>query len=226
MHLARAWRGKHDGRTAPLMQPKSAAFWDRVARRYARMAIRNPAGYEATIDAVRSHLQPTDHVFELGCGTGTTALKLAPSVAGFVACDYSAEMIAIANEKLAAETHSNLEFSVGASGDDTLPAGPFDAALAFNVLHLLPDRPVALTEVFNRLRSGGLFISKTPCLSGYYRIFQPLIAVLHIFGKAPHFHFLTPAKLEQEIRDAGFRIVERNDTVSTSRRRFILAQKA
>jgi hypothetical protein len=43
---------------------------------------------------------------------------------------------------------------------------------------------LALKEIFDLLRPGGLFISKTPCLGGVYRLLQPVLAALQLFGKA------------------------------------------
>src|SRR5690606_31668869 len=75
-----------------------ARFWDRAARKYARDPIKDMIGYERTLDRTVQLLRASDVVLELGCGTGTTALKLAPHVARIVAADVSQEMIAIAQE--------------------------------------------------------------------------------------------------------------------------------
>ena len=55
-----------------------AAFWNRVARRYAAMPMRNPDAWEETLARVTARLSPTDRVLELGCGTGSTALPPRP----------------------------------------------------------------------------------------------------------------------------------------------------
>ena len=57
-----------------------AGFWDRYARKYAAHAIKDMAGYQRTVERTRHYLKKTDRVIEIGCGTGTTALTLAPSV--------------------------------------------------------------------------------------------------------------------------------------------------
>jgi ubiquinone/menaquinone biosynthesis C-methylase UbiE len=77
---------------------KDARFWDRAARKYAASPIGDMPGYERTLERTRHYLKPTDAAFEFGCGTGTTALNLAPSVARYVATDFAPEMIAIARE--------------------------------------------------------------------------------------------------------------------------------
>ena len=207
------------------MSNESAAFWDRVARRYANMSMRNPSEYEKTLDLIRAYLRPNDRVLELGCGTGTTAVKLAAAVARYIASDYSAEMIAIAAEKRSEARAANLEVAVGDVCDGTLPEGPFDVILGFNLLHLLPNRRLAFDEIARNLRQGGLFISKTPCLGGLYRVLQPVVALFRMMGKAPEFHFLSPGRLEREIMQAGFEIVETGDYPKRPPRRFVVARK-
>ena len=76
-----------------------ARFWDRTSRKYAKAAISDQAGYERTLERTRALLGPDDRVLELGCGTGTTALRLAGDVQSYCATDISAEMIAIAEKK-------------------------------------------------------------------------------------------------------------------------------
>ena len=60
---------------------RDVRFWDRIARKYAASPIKDIAGYERTIARIAQLLGPTQSVLEIGCGTGTTALKLAPLVA-------------------------------------------------------------------------------------------------------------------------------------------------
>ena len=85
-------------------------FWDRVARKYAADPIADMAGYEATLRRVQALLSPDDSVLEVGCGTGTTALRLAAGTRRLLATDVSTQMIAIAREKLAAQVLPHLRF--------------------------------------------------------------------------------------------------------------------
>ncbi|MEM8730138.1 MAG: class I SAM-dependent methyltransferase [Pseudomonadota bacterium] len=196
-------------------------FWDGVARSYAARPVRDQAAYEATLTRVRSYLSATDRVLELGCGTGSTALLLASSVARYMATDISGEMIAIAREK---GVPDNVTFTQAAI--ETAEAGEaVDVILAFNLLHLVNDIPRGLADIARRLPQGGRFISKTPCL-GYRRwLFAPLIGALRLIGKAPHVHLLTPDTLEQHLRDAGFKIIETGDYPAAPPSRFIVAEK-
>ena len=75
-----------------------ARFWDRIATKYAADTIADMAGYERTLARTRDFLDGGQTAFEFGCGTGTTALGLAPFVARMVATDISGNMIAIARQ--------------------------------------------------------------------------------------------------------------------------------
>jgi SAM-dependent methyltransferase len=206
--------------------PDPRMFWNRVARRYAQMDIRNPDAYEQTLDSIRAHLSEKDRVLELGCGTGTTAFRLAPNVGRYVASDYSSEMIDIALERQPPETCETLDFHVGELGDETHPAGPFSVILCFNFLHLLDDRETMLAEIHKSLETGGMFISKTPCVSGLFRLLHPVVLMLRALGKAPSFKFLSPKRLETEIKTAGFDIIETARHPEGSSRHVIIARSS
>lgn len=188
---------------------RDVSFWDRAARKYAAAPIRDMAGYERTLGRVRQLLPPSATVLEIGCGTGTTALKLAPSVERIVATDVSGAMVAIAREKAAAAGCHNVEFSVATATDAPGSEGAYDAVLALNVLHLISDRPAALAHVRRQLKHGGLLISKTPCLSEMNRLIRLAVPVAQWLGKAPGVAFFDAAGLEAEIAAAGFTITER-----------------
>ena len=204
-----------------------ARFWDGAARKYARFQIKDMAGYERTIERTRQLLGSTDTVLEIGCGTGTTALRLAPFVGQIDASDISSEMIAIALEKAAAQSCGNIEFRAGKADGGLDGDGVYDAALAFNVLHLIADLPTALAGIHRGLKPGGLFISKTPCLSEMNRLIRLAVPVMQWVGKAPFVSFLTAAELEAEIARAGFTIVdrERHGSERKDARIFFVARK-
>lgn len=186
-----------------------ARFWDRIARKYAADPIKDTEGYARTLDRTRHYLCGTDTVLELGCGTGTTALKLAAHVSRMMATDVSGEMIAIAQEKAAAEACGNAEFAVATPEQAPWPDGAFDAVLAFNLWHLVANRKSAFAHVHRVLKPGGLFVSKTPCLAEMNPLIRLALPVMQLVGKAPYVAIFTADALEREIEAAGFAIVER-----------------
>ena len=70
---------------------KAAKFWDKMARKYSRDAIKDMTSYEYTLERTKSYLKPTDRVLELGAGTSSTAMLLAADVAHYQSSDLSSE---------------------------------------------------------------------------------------------------------------------------------------
>lgn len=204
-----------------------ARFWDRIARKYAADPIADMAGYERTLERTREFFGGDEAAFEFGCGTGTTALRLAPSLGRIVATDISPEMIAIAREKARAQGCVNAEFDVATPDAARWPDGSFDVALGFNVLHLVAARQAALLAVHRLLKPGGLFISKTPCLKEMNPLVRLAIPLMQAIGKAPYVAIFSGQELEREIEAAGFEIVEsaRHGTKGKDTRPFIVARK-
>lgn len=205
-----------------------ARFWDKIARQYAKDPIADQAGYERTLQCVQALLSPDHEVLEIGCGTGTTALRLAPGTRRLVATDVSAGMVAIAREKLAAQPLPQLEFRVADADAPVSGRASYDAVLAFNLLHLVTDLPQALRSAVDALRPGGLFISKTPCIAEMnpliHRLALPLMRAL---GKAPHVLCFNAAQLQAALTQQGLDIVsvERHGTRGKDVRVFIVARK-
>lgn len=204
-----------------------ARFWDRGASRYAANSIADRAGYERTLERTRHYLKGSDTVFEFGCGTGTTALRLASSVGRIVATDISGEMIAIACRKAEAEGCTKAGFQVATPDAMACPDGTFDVALGFNVLHLVAAREAALRGIHRLLKPGGVFISKTPCLDEANPLLRVVLPLMQLVGKAPYVSFLSAKDLEREIAAVGFEIIERGRHASRGRdvRPFLVARK-
>ncbi|NBC96556.1 MAG: methyltransferase domain-containing protein [Deinococcus-Thermus bacterium] len=204
-----------------------SAFWDRLAPRYARLNLADPDAYAATLDRARAHLAPGDRVLEIGCGTGTTAIALAPAVARYEATDYSAAMIGIAEGRAEAAGLPGLSFRVAAHDDPgTADDTPHDAILALNLLHLLPDLPGALAGLRARLAPGGRLISKTPCLADLSPVLRVVVPALRLVGKAPRVAWLTAAELERQIAAAGFDVIETADQPARRAQRLVIARVA
>lgn len=202
-------------------------FWDRAARKYAAGPIADMAGYERTLERTRHYLGGSDTVLEFGCGTGTTALRLAPHVGRIVATDISSEMIAIARGKAEAAACGNVAFEVATPAAISEPDATFDVALGFNVLHLITAREAALAGVHRLLKPGGIFISKTPCLSEMNLLLRLVVPLMQRLGKAPSVSFLSTDELEREIAAAGFEMIGREHHASRGRdaRPFLVARK-
>ena len=216
------------GLAARVSPTSNSLFWDRAARKYAADVIVDLAGYRATLRRVQEYLSPDQAVLEIGCGTGTTALQLAPFTRSLLATDSSPRMIEIAREKLAASPVSQLTFQV-ADAANTLPAAAsYDALLAFNVLHLMLDLDHALAMSVRALCPGGLLISKTPCVGEMSPLIGQLaLPLMRAIGKAPHVLLLDGQALRAAFIRQGLQIVsiERHGTRGKDFRVFIVARK-
>ena len=185
----------------------AASFWDKIAQKYAKQPISDPTAYEAKLNRLRELLRPEDRVLEIGCGTGSTALTLAPSVAKMIATDLSREMIAIAQHKRREDATKVVQFRQAAA-DTRLTEAPFDVVMSFSMLHLVPDVPAVLDAVFEQTRPGGLFISKTVCMGDSNPFLRLMVRALHALGFAPKVTVLSKDELCDAIVAAGFEITE------------------
>jgi ubiquinone/menaquinone biosynthesis C-methylase UbiE len=204
-----------------------ARFWDRTSRKYAKGAIGDPAGYERTLDRTRALLGSGDRVLELGCGTGTTALRLAGSVQQYIATDISAGMIAIADEKYAAGPVAGLVFRTASAEAIQPEAGQFNAVLGFNYLHLVRDLARTLRHIHGLLAADGLFISKTPCVGDMNPLIRLALPAMRALGLAPYAGVFRADELSRQIEAAGFDILatEIHATKGNDNRPTIVARK-
>lgn len=183
-----------------------AAFWNRLADRYAANPVGDPAAYERKLELTRALFTPQSRVLEFGCGTGTTALTHAPHVAEVVATDYSSAMIEIARGK--ATGVPNLRFEVSSVEDFDAEPESFDVVMAHSLLHLLPESGPLLRQAARLLKPGGYLVTNTVCLSPWSPL-RLAIGAARLIGKAPAVRFRRAADYEADIAGAGFRTIER-----------------
>lgn len=209
---------------------EDAAFWSRISRKYAADPIRNIEGYLNTLERTKSYLKAENSVLEIGCGTGSTALLLAPHVNHITASDLAPGMIEIASEKRAEEGLENVTFKVAEVLEHSPVEGGYDAVLAHNLLHLLPDLDQALEHIAKLTKSGGVFISKTVCAPEnggfkYTMISRIAIPIMQALGKAPFVNFISGSDLEKRFEHSGFEVLEVVDQAGLMPSRYIVATK-
>jgi arsenite methyltransferase len=203
-----------------------AAFWNDLAERYARQPVANPAAFERKIEITRALMKPTDVVLDVGCGTGSLALRLASGAATVHGLDISSEMIRIARGKAQAEGTANVDFHIGPFDSvELFEPESIDGVCAYSLLHLVGDLPAALGRIHRLLRPGGFFVSSTVCLGESWIPYRPILEVMRWLGKAPPVSTLRKRELEHELRRAGFAGLEQPDTGAGSTIAFIVATK-
>ena len=203
----------------------SQKFWDKTAPKYAKQPVKNVTAYEETLNRTRDFLTPRDTVLELGCGTGTTALKLSDAVAHITGSDISGAMVEIANQKAEEQGAANVDFFQTDAFAAEMEEEFYDAVLAYNLLHLLPDPVGVARRVNDLLKPGGYFISKTVCIGGSF-LWPPIIKLMQVLGIAPFVHYMKPRDVEAVLESAGFEIVEARSFTNAPKSWFVVARKA
>ena len=203
-----------------------AKFWNKVASKYARDPIPDEAVYAEKLRLTREHLTSESRVCELACGTGSTAIAHAPFVKTIDALDISDAMLAIAKDKAKHAKTQNITFQTAGIEDFAAPHAHYDAVLAMSILHLLPDHRGAIVKCYDMLKSGGVFISSTPCLLDKLPLLRFVFPLGYWFRFLPYVKFFGHDDLRSDLRAAGFDII--HDWQPTSKKSwavFMIAQK-
>lgn len=183
-----------------------SSFWDRMANSYSKKAVPDQEVYEKKLELIQGHLNPDSSVLEVGCGSGSTALALAPLTKSIVATDFSAKMIDIAQNKAKQADVKNVSFVQKSIEDFNQASGHYDVILALSVLHLVEDRVATLKRLFDELKPGGVLISSTVCMGdglSFFKFIGPIGRALRIL---PMLAVFKEQELLETFKTTGFEI--------------------
>lgn len=207
-----------------MLTDNNPLFWDKMARKYAKQPIKDMKNYEATLARTKSYLKPDFTVLEVGAGTGSTALLLAPNVAHITVTDISSQMIEIGREKAKEQNIDNASFMVAEAFEATSKV-KYDVVMAFNLLHLLEDIPAAVQKAARLTKKGGYFISKSGAVGEMNFAIKFMIKFMQKIGKAPYVSKVTHEELLGAFDNSGFEIIETDAYPKGSLHRYIVAKK-
>lgn len=182
------------------------AYWNIVAHKYdLTMAVFGgpiPSMVELTTDG----LCGADRVLEVAAGTGLVTVALARIAKSVIATDYAPQMVEMLRDKLQARDITNVECQVVDLYELPFPPASFDAVVAANVLHLVPDERAALASLRLALRPGGKLIVPTYCHGETWtaRSISRMLAVTGFPGRRR----FTLSSLRETVRTSGFEIVQ------------------
>ncbi|USF25938.1 2-methoxy-6-polyprenyl-1,4-benzoquinol methylase, mitochondrial [Firmicutes bacterium ASF500] len=138
-----------------------STFWDRWAWFY-DLAERSNRTVNVAAAARMAELVPVGaRALDCAAGTGEFSLAAAKRAASVLCTDQSRPMLDRARKKAAKRGLTNISF---AQRDVTALSGPdgsFDAVIAANVLHLLPEPETAVRELWRVTAPGGRLILPT-----------------------------------------------------------------
>ncbi len=139
----------------------SRTFWDRWARFY-DLAERSNRGVNAAAAARVAGLIPAGaRVLDCAAGTGLFTLAAAERAGSVLCTDRSEAMLRQARKKARKRKLANVGFAVRDVTALPDPDGSFDAVIAANVLHLLPDPGPAVRELWRVTAPVGRLILPT-----------------------------------------------------------------
>ncbi|MDQ6961890.1 MAG: methyltransferase domain-containing protein [Mariprofundaceae bacterium] len=195
--------------------PKEPSFlsqpepWDLVAEGYATTTMPMFRPYaEVAIESLG--VSATGKVLDVACGPGTATLLLAKKACEVHAIDFSAEMLAILDEKIKIEKHLNIYPQFGDGQAMPFKDESFDAAVSMFGLMFFPDRYKGFSELYRILRAHGRIavtswapVSQSPAM-------QIMFGALHVINpdlpepKMAIDSLENPEQFEKEMQEAGF----------------------
>ena len=138
-----------------------STFWDRWAWFY-DLAERSNRTVNAAAAARVAGLVPVGaRVLDCAAGTGEFSLAAAKRAASVLCTDQSQPMLDRARKKAAKRGLTNIRFALRDVTALSDPDGSFDAVIAANVLHLLPEPETAVRELWRVTAPGGRLILPT-----------------------------------------------------------------
>jgi phosphatidylethanolamine/phosphatidyl-N-methylethanolamine N-methyltransferase len=145
------------------MSDTGRSYWERHARNYDRsMSLLGgpmPRVLELTAEAVDG----AGTVLEVAAGTGLVTAAIAPRVGTLIATDYADAMVASLRQRVGELSLSNVECQQADLYALSYPPQRFDAVVAANVLHLVPDLQGALRSLVGVLKPEGKLVVPTFC---------------------------------------------------------------
>lgn len=138
-----------------------STFWDRWARFYDCAQWSNRRANAAAAACAAALVPAGARVLDCAAGTGLFSLAAAKRAGSVLCTDLSETMLQQAERKARRRGLTNLRFArrdVTALPD---PDGGFDAVIAANVLHLLPEPERAVRELWRVTAPGGRLILPT-----------------------------------------------------------------
>ena len=139
-------------------------YWERHARNYdasLRWVLGRPLPRmsELASEAVRGKRR----VLEVAAGTGFVTSAIAQTSDSVVATDYATAMVEALNQRVKSAGIENVTCEQADIYALPYPAGEFDAVVAANVLHLVPDLPAAIEALRKVTKPSGSLVVPTFC---------------------------------------------------------------
>ncbi len=187
-----------------MSEQRERGYWERHAGRYDRSVRLLTRSWPEVQRLTGEALAGCERALEVAAGTGLLTGTLAGAAREVIATDYAEAMVAQLEARVRAEGLDNVRCET--VDVYALPYEPasFDAVVAANVLHLLPDLEGALAALRRVLKPGGRLVAPTFCHDETFGA-KVLSRLASLTGFPQHRRF-TVAGLRGAIEGAGFEV--------------------
>lgn len=190
---------------------KEYKYWGRISSTHDNdvLYIVGPTIQQEIKDWLIHQFKDTDVVLELGCGTGFYSEMIADRIKHLTTTDLAQEMIEQARKRLS--QYSNVKAQLEDCYDTSFEDNRFDAILMTNLIHIVKDPVAVLKESKRVLKDDGRIViaDYTGCGMPFLTKMGLGIRYMRKFGKpAPYNRNLTPDKLAEIVKQAGFMVEE------------------
>jgi len=152
------------------------------------------------------------HIADLGSAEGFYTMRIAKAVAPngrAYAIDIDQKALDKLRDRAEKEALGNIQIILAEGADPKLPQATLDAVLIRNAYHEMPEYRSVLRGVMGGLKPGGVLIV-SEAISDNARSLSRELQVKE--------HYIGPEIVEAELREAGFEIVERDDSFTRFKR--------
>ena len=185
----------------PILGDRRKTYWERHAALYDRSLGPLSRPFPRMLERIGAAVQGCGSVLEVAAGTGLVTPTLSRAAGQVIATDQAEAMVERTRVRVAVEGLSNVQCEVADVYGLRFADGQFDAAVAANLLHLLPDVPAALAELRRVVRPGGVLVLPTFCHAQTVR--SHVVSYLAALTGFPGQRRLSDERLQRLLRDAG-----------------------
>lgn len=145
------------------MKDEGQVYWERHVRHYDRSLRLLNSSLPKLLEEIEESTRGANRVLEVAAGTGLVTAALSRTAGEVIATDYAREMVQTLDRRARERNWTNVRCEQADIYALRYPPESFDAVVAANVLHLVPDLPGAIAACLRVLKPGGRFIAPTFC---------------------------------------------------------------
>lgn len=163
-------------------------FWDYIANFYDFFEnLYNSKVNQELCKKVAERMSANDNVLECACGTGMISVHIATKCRSLVATDFSQGMLA--KSRKSCKKIKNIRVEKANILHLEYPNESFDKVVAANVIHLLDQPDIAISELIRVCKKGGKIIIPTYIITKEHGISTILIRLINHFTKTFLYQF-------------------------------------